>query len=119
MKNKLLTRVSISTEQARNTKTSTSKQGYPGVKLRWRQRLDLGPAAVAHLRNELRLNWSQIARSLGISARTVQRIYRQNSGEELDSRLGRRGRPCVDVDPAEVVGLRDSGMSWRAIAKNL
>jgi DNA invertase Pin-like site-specific DNA recombinase len=81
-----------------------------------RRRLDLGPAAVAHLRNEQQSRWAEIARLLGASARTVRRVY-ANAGQSPE--LDRRGRPFADVDPAEVVRLRDSGMSWRAIARKL
>jgi DNA invertase Pin-like site-specific DNA recombinase len=81
-----------------------------------RRRLDLGPAAVAHLRNERQLRWAEIARLLHASARTVRRVY-ATAGQSPEQ--DRRGRPYADVDPAEVVRLRDSGMSWRAIARKL
>ena len=75
------------------------------------------PDVVVRLRNELHLNWSQIARKLDTSARTVRRMYFENPG--LGTEASRRGRPFADVSDAEVVRLRESGMSWRAIGKKL
>src|SRR6185437_6384380 len=74
------------------------------MKPRGRRRVDHGRAAIAHLRNELKLSWREIARRLNTSARTVRRMHQ---GPKQD----RRGRPCADLDTAVVTPLRDSGMS--------
>src|SRR5439155_15424996 len=84
-----------------------------------RRRHDLGPSAIAHLRNELRLNWSQIARSLGTSARTVRRQFAQNPEHMAPPNPVRRGRPYADLNAEEVLRLRGSGMRWRAIGRKL
>ena len=84
-----------------------------------RRRHDLGPTAIAHLRNEPRLNWSQIARSLGTSARTVRRQFAQNPEHMAPPNPVRRGRPYADLNAEEVLRLRGSGMRWRAIGRKL
>ena len=40
-----------------------------------RPRVDLGPAAVAFLRNDLHMSWRQIARGLKTPVSTVRTVY--------------------------------------------
>lgn len=82
------------------------------------RRRDLGPAAVAFLRDDRRLSWSEIAHSLHASARTIRRTYaRYHQSHVIEQ--DRRGRPYAELDAAEVVRLRDAGVNWSAIGRKL
>jgi DNA invertase Pin-like site-specific DNA recombinase len=87
------------------------------------------------LRNELKLSWRKIARSLGTSVRKVRRVFAEIPGPTLPAapealtavapfivspKKNRRGRPLAHLNAAEVIRLREEcGMSWRQIGKKL
>ena len=110
------------------------------LKARSRPRVDPGPAAIAYLRDNQKLSWSEIARRLDTSERTLRRLYLRASaanGPAVEKRIAahpappaqptgrtrrqeRRGRPYANLNATEVIRLRDEvGMSWRAIGKQL
>ena len=67
-----------------------------------RSRRDLGPAAVAFLRDSRRLSWLEIAHSLLASARTIRRAHaRYHQASNANVEQDRRGRPYADLDAAE------------------